>query len=84
MTSPDKRTGLISFGFGVILEVMTPEEKIRRFEAATAAERYFSGVCGNPVAFARKWGLSLSETYVRSLDTRGKGTRKRATRRKRR
>ena len=47
---------------------MTLEEKIRRYDLATAADDLIpaSGVLGNPVTFAARWGLPLSRAYLAS------------------
>ena len=44
---------------------MTKEEMVRKLEKAYACEDYFPGVLGNPVTFAARWGLPLSENYLR-------------------
>ena len=37
---------------------------IRRLKEVTAGEdKYFPGVLGNPVTFAGRWGLPLSQSY---------------------
>ena len=44
---------------------MTKEEMVKKLEKAYACEDYFPGVLGNPVTFAARWGLPLSESYLR-------------------
>jgi small subunit ribosomal protein S8 len=45
-------------------EKLTKAEQIRRLREVTADEdKYFSGVLGNPVAFAARWGVPLSKPY---------------------
>ena len=46
-------------------DIMTKAEMVRKLEKAYACEDYFPGVLGNPVTFAARWGLLLSEGYLR-------------------
>jgi len=48
-------------------EKLTKAEQIRRLREVTADEdKYFTGVLGNPVALAARWGVPLSESYHNS------------------
>jgi hypothetical protein len=55
---------------------MTKEEKLARWKEAFAAEEFFPGVLGNPVTFAVKWGLPLSKSYLKHLDSRKEPVKK--------
>jgi small subunit ribosomal protein S8 len=45
-------------------EKLTKAEQIRRLREVTADEdKYFTGVLGNPVALAARWGVPLSKRY---------------------
>ena len=43
----------------------TKAQIIKDLEEAYACEDYFPGVLGNPVTFAARWGLPLSNGYLR-------------------
>jgi hypothetical protein len=55
---------------------VTLEEKIRRFNEATAAEEYLIGVVADPVHYSIKWGIPLSKKYLKDLENRRKETAK--------
>lgn len=43
----------------------TKAQIVKDPKEAYACEDYFPGVLGNPVTFAARWGLPLSESYLR-------------------
>jgi len=49
---------------------MTKAEMVRRIKEGSEAEAYFPGVLGNPVTFAGRWGLPLSNSYLAHLARR--------------
>jgi hypothetical protein len=51
-------------------KILSKAEMARRIEKASEAEDVFPGVLGmlgNPVAFAARWGLPLSKSYLKHV-----------------
>ncbi len=49
-------------------KALSKAEIVRRIEKASEAETLFPGILGmlgNPVAFAARWGLPLSKSYIK-------------------
>jgi len=49
-------------------QALSKEEIVRRIEKASEAEDLYPGILGrlgNPVAFASRWGLPLSKSYLK-------------------
>src|SRR5438552_5203752 len=58
----------------------TKAQIVKDLKEAYACEDYFPGVLGNPVTFAARWGLPLSESYLRFKERQLRaGNRRRRT-----
>jgi hypothetical protein len=51
---------------------MTREEKDRLFDEATAGEEFLPGLVADPVHYSLKWGIPLSNRYLKDLEKRKK------------
>jgi hypothetical protein len=60
-------------------KLVTKEEMVKKLKEAYACEEYFPGVLGNPVTFAARWGLPLSESYLKFKERELRAANRRRT-----